>query len=139
MRTPSPQGVVVDVHENVLRQVPFEPSPAGPAPEGSGPAPENPGPAPEGPGPAPENPGPAPNGPVYDGPAQVLGPGFAPFKPYLRPHFFHLRVSINHIYTCTCTCMYMYIHVHVHLYIIIHFHCTSLLYMYVMRMHACMF
>ena len=33
------------------------------------------------------------NEPVYDGPVQVLGPGFAPFKPYLRPTFFYFRVS----------------------------------------------
>lgn len=33
-------------------------------------------------------------GPVYTGPNQVLGPGFPPFKPYLRPQYFGLRVSL---------------------------------------------
>ena len=32
-------------------------------------------------------------GPVYNGEPQVLGPGFAPFKPYLRPKFFYVKVS----------------------------------------------
>ena len=32
-------------------------------------------------------------GPVYSGRLQVIGPGFAPFKPYLRPRYFYLRVS----------------------------------------------
>ena len=45
-------------------------------------------------------PGPTPEGPVYDGPAQVLGPGFAPFKPYLRPYYFHLRVRGPHTSPC---------------------------------------
>ena len=31
--------------------------------------------------------------PVHTGPLQVLGPGFPPFKPYLRPPYFFLRVS----------------------------------------------
>ena len=31
--------------------------------------------------------------PVYTGPLQVLGPGFAPFKPYVRPNRFYIRVS----------------------------------------------
>ena len=31
--------------------------------------------------------------PVYTGPLQVLGPGFAPFKPYVRPKHFYTRVS----------------------------------------------
>ena len=31
--------------------------------------------------------------PVYTGPLQVLGPGFAPFKPYVRPSYFYTRVS----------------------------------------------
>jgi hypothetical protein len=35
------------------------------------------------------------DGPVYDGPVQILGPGFAPFKPYLRPRFFYLRVRCH--------------------------------------------
>lgn len=34
-------------------------------------------------------------GPVYTGPNQVLGPGFPPFKPYLRPRYFGLRVSLT--------------------------------------------
>ncbi|XP_019864267.1 PREDICTED: E3 ubiquitin-protein ligase MARCH6-like isoform X1 [Amphimedon queenslandica] len=33
-------------------------------------------------------------GPVHPGPAEVLGPGFAPFKPYLRTKYFFLRVTI---------------------------------------------
>ena len=33
------------------------------------------------------------DGPVFTGRLQVVGPGFAPFKPYLRPHYFYLRVS----------------------------------------------
>lgn len=36
-------------------------------------------------------------GPVYTGPTQVLGPGFPPFKPYLRPQYFVLRVSLTSI------------------------------------------
>ena len=32
-------------------------------------------------------------GPVYNGENQILGPGFAPFKPYLRPKYFISRVS----------------------------------------------
>ena len=35
-------------------------------------------------------------GPVYDGPVQVIGPGYAPFKPYLRPRLFYLRVSFSY-------------------------------------------
>jgi E3 ubiquitin-protein ligase MARCH6 len=31
-------------------------------------------------------------GPVYGGNPQVLGPGFAPFKPYLRPRYFVLKL-----------------------------------------------
>lgn len=30
--------------------------------------------------------------PAYEGEAQVPGPGFASFKPYLRPYYFKLRV-----------------------------------------------
>ena len=30
--------------------------------------------------------------PVYTGPLQLLGPGFAPFKPYVRPAYFYARV-----------------------------------------------
>ena len=41
-------------------------------------------------------------GPVYNGEPQVLGPGFAPFKPYLRPKFFHLKVSAGGA-CCVCT------------------------------------
>lgn len=33
-------------------------------------------------------------GPVHTGPLQVLGPGFPPYKPYLRPPYFYLRVSL---------------------------------------------
>ena len=50
---------MVDLHENMIREVPYDPNH---------------------------------EGPVYTGPLEVLGPGFAPFKPYLRPPFFHLRV-----------------------------------------------
>ena len=32
--------------------------------------------------------------PVYTGPLQVLGPGFAPFKPYVRLNHFYLRVNL---------------------------------------------
>ena len=32
-------------------------------------------------------------GPIYTGRLQVLGAGFAPFKPYLRPRYFYFRVS----------------------------------------------
>jgi E3 ubiquitin-protein ligase MARCH6 len=60
---PQTGGDVIDIHENVLLHIPAEPNPDNPAP----------------------------NGPVYDG-IQVLGPGFAPFKPYLRPRFFYVRV-----------------------------------------------
>ena len=31
-------------------------------------------------------------GPVYTGATQSMGPGFAPFKPYLRPSYFFIRV-----------------------------------------------
>ncbi len=31
-------------------------------------------------------------GPVYIGDNQTLGPGYAPFKPYLRPKYFQIRV-----------------------------------------------
>lgn len=33
-------------------------------------------------------------GPAYTGPTQTIGAGFAPFKPYLRPPYFFLRVRI---------------------------------------------
>ena len=33
------------------------------------------------------------SGPAYTGATQTLGPGFAPFKPYLRPSYFFLRVK----------------------------------------------
>lgn len=32
-------------------------------------------------------------GPVYTGATQSMGPGFAPFKPYLRTKNFFVRVS----------------------------------------------
>lgn len=35
------------------------------------------------------------DGPVFTGRLQVIGPGFAPFKPYLRPHYFYFRVSLT--------------------------------------------
>lgn len=59
--------------------------------------------------------------PVYTGPLQVLGPGFAPFKPYVRPKHFYTRVSlylvstvfeVRHIFgfiivnKCTKICVY---------------------------------
>lgn len=59
------QGVVVDLHGDVLQEVP---------------------------------PDAEQEGPVYTGPLQVLGPGFAPFKPYLRPSYFYLRVSLCLVY-----------------------------------------
>lgn len=60
--SPTPtQGNLVDLHENILREVPYDPNH---------------------------------EGPIYTGPLEVLGPGFAPFKPYLRPPFFHFRVSV---------------------------------------------
>ena len=31
--------------------------------------------------------------PAYEGEPQLPGPGFASFKPYLRPYYFRLRVS----------------------------------------------
>ena len=38
-----------------------------------------------------------PDDPEYNAPLytrlQVIGPGFAPFKPYLRPKYFYFRVS----------------------------------------------
>ena len=49
----------MDVHGNVIREVPFDASH---------------------------------EGAVYTGRLQVLGPGFAPFKPYLRPKYFYIRV-----------------------------------------------
>lgn len=77
------QGDVVDIQENVVRHVPVDPSQDGPAPDG----------------------------PVYDGPVQILGPGFAPFKPYLRPRFFYIRVSGYSstvcIYTSPLLCAYV--------------------------------
>ncbi|KAL5467202.1 hypothetical protein EMCRGX_G031401 [Ephydatia muelleri] len=41
-------------------------------------------------------------GPVYDGPLQVTGPGYAPFKPYLRPRLFYLRI-LGFVAFSTCT------------------------------------
>ena len=35
--------------------------------------------------------------PAYEGEAQLPGPGFASFKPYLRPYYFRIRVCY---YTC---------------------------------------
>ena len=49
----------MDIHGNVIQEVPYDP---------------------------------AKKDPIYTGPQQVLGPGFAPFKPYLRPPYFYLRV-----------------------------------------------
>ena len=69
----------MDIHENVLRHIPVGGDDGGP--------------------------GAVQDGPVYAGPVQVLGPGFAPFKPYLRPRFFFIRVSSH---------MHVHVHVHVH-------------------------
>lgn len=33
------------------------------------------------------------DGSIFTGRLQVIGPGFAPFKPYLRPKYFYFRVS----------------------------------------------
>ena len=80
---------MVDIHENVIRHIPADPNP-----DHSD---------------TPEQNGADHDGPVYDGPVQVLGPGFAPFKPYLRPPFFYLRVSIyilssmQYVYACYMT------------------------------------
>lgn len=53
------QGILVDVHGSIIREVPFDSN------EDS----------------------------LYTGHLQVIGPGFAPFKPYLRPRHFYFRVS----------------------------------------------
>lgn len=55
--------------------------------------------------------------PVYTGPLQVLGPGFAPFKPYVRPPYFYTRVS------CYIAGSH---HVHVHLYSTVQYSRVSL-------------
>ena len=52
----------MDLNENLLREIPYNPDVAN-------------------------------QEPPYTGPLQVLGPGFAPFKPYLRPYYFFPRVS----------------------------------------------
>lgn len=83
-------GDVVDVHENVIRHIPRggDDQPPDPVAEREDDQQgHNEAPAPD------------PEGPVYDGPAQVLGPGFAPFKPYLRPHFFYLRMVAFLLFT----------------------------------------
>lgn len=58
------QGVLVDVHGSIIREVPYNPTH---------------------------------EGPLYTGRLQVIGPGFAPFKPYLRPSNFYFRVSHCHV------------------------------------------
>ena len=76
----------MDIQENVLRHVPQDPG----------------------------HDGPAPDGPVHDGPVQILGPGFAPFKPYLRPRFFYIRVSGPILSAC----------IHTHLHCDVHWYCA---------------
>ena len=71
----------MDIHENVLRHIPVGGDDGGP--------------------------GAVQDGPVYAGPVQVLGPGFAPFKPYLRPRFFFIRVSSHmHVHVHCTVCMF---------------------------------
>ena len=60
------QGKVVDFSENVIREIPYDPNDTNDTN----------------------------TGPVYTGPLQVHAPGFAPFKPYLRPTYFYIRVSV---------------------------------------------
>jgi E3 ubiquitin-protein ligase MARCH6 len=67
-------GDVVDIHENVVRHIPPV------AADGDQDNANR-------------------DGPVYDGPVQVLGPGFAPFKPYLRPRFFYIRMAVFLLFT----------------------------------------
>ena len=50
--------------------------------------------------------------PAYTGPNQVIGPGFAPFKPYLRPGWFYLRVCTLCFHNCLLllihSCLYLF-------------------------------
>ena len=42
--------------------------------------------------------------PAYEGEAQLPGPGFASFKPYLRPYYFKFRVCWYLVCACMCVC-----------------------------------